>query len=103
MMAGISGRSSMTKRPCARPWPRRHRAVARALLDFRSRGKSVEIVGYDNIRFTKAPHVLRGLGLSDLVKSEKAPRNSRTREWRRAEGQWLTSLGRISSPPETLA
>jgi catechol 2,3-dioxygenase-like lactoylglutathione lyase family enzyme len=35
-------------------------------------GNRFEIVGYDNIQFTKAAHVLRGMGLSDLVKSEKA-------------------------------
>src|SRR5467141_1801061 len=35
-------------------------------------GNRIEIVGYDNIQFTKAPHVLRGMGLSDLSKSEKA-------------------------------
>jgi lactoylglutathione lyase len=35
-------------------------------------GNRFEIVGYDNIQFTKAPHVLRGMGLSDLSKSEKA-------------------------------
>ena len=35
-------------------------------------GNRFEIVGYDNIQFTKAPNVLRGMGMSDLVKSEKA-------------------------------
>jgi lactoylglutathione lyase len=35
-------------------------------------GNRFEIVGYDNIQFTKAPYVLRGMGLSDLSKSEKA-------------------------------
>ena len=35
-------------------------------------GNRIEIVGYDNIQFTKAPHVLRGMGMSDLAKSEKA-------------------------------
>jgi lactoylglutathione lyase len=32
----------------------------------------VEIVGYDNIQFTKAPNVLRGMGLEHLSKNEKA-------------------------------
>lgn len=42
-------------------------------LDFRDPwGNRFEIVGYDNIQFTKAPHVLRGMGLSHLSKSEKA-------------------------------
>jgi len=35
-------------------------------------GNRVEIVGYENIQFTKAPHVLRGMGLEDLRKSENA-------------------------------
>ena len=30
------------------------------------------IVGYDNIQFTKAPNVLRGMGLEDLGKNESA-------------------------------
>src|SRR5438067_6439573 len=42
-------------------------------LDFRDPwGNRVEIVGYDNIQFTKAPNVLRGMGLSHLTKNEKA-------------------------------
>jgi len=35
-------------------------------------GNRIEIVGYDNIQFTKAPNVLRGMGLSHLPKNEKA-------------------------------
>jgi lactoylglutathione lyase len=35
-------------------------------------GNRIEIVGYDNVQFTKAPNVLRGMGLSDLAKNEKA-------------------------------
>jgi lactoylglutathione lyase len=42
-------------------------------LDFRDPwGNRVEIVGYDNIQFTKAPNVLRGMGLTHLAKNEKA-------------------------------
>jgi len=42
-------------------------------LDFRDPwGNRIEIVGYDNIQFTKAPHVLRGMGLADLGKNEQA-------------------------------
>ena len=42
-------------------------------LDFRDPwGNRVEIVGYDNIQFTKAPNVLRGMGLMHLGKNEKA-------------------------------
>jgi hypothetical protein len=42
-------------------------------LDFRDpRGNRFEIVGYDNIQFTKAPNVLRGMGLSHLAKNDQA-------------------------------
>jgi lactoylglutathione lyase len=50
-------------RGCARPSP--------ASLGCRW-GNRIEIVGYDNIQFTKAPNVLRGMGLSHLSKNEKA-------------------------------
>ena len=35
-------------------------------------GNRVEIVGYDNIQYTKAPNVLRGMGLTHLTKNESA-------------------------------
>ena len=35
-------------------------------------GNRVEIVGYQNIQFTKAPNVLRGMGLDGLGKNEGA-------------------------------
>jgi lactoylglutathione lyase len=35
-------------------------------------GNRIEIVSYDNIQFTKAPNVLRGMGLTHLSKNEKA-------------------------------
>jgi len=35
-------------------------------------GNRIEIVGYDNIQFTKAPNVLRGMGLAHLAKNESA-------------------------------
>jgi predicted enzyme related to lactoylglutathione lyase len=35
-------------------------------------GNRFEIVGYRNIQFTKAPHVLRGMGLAHLDKSAEA-------------------------------
>src|ERR1700721_421114 len=42
-------------------------------LDFRDPwGNCIEIVGYDNIQFTKAPNVLRGMGLTQLTKNESA-------------------------------
>ena len=42
-------------------------------LDFQDPwGNRVEIVGYENIQFTKATNVLRGMGLTQLTKNEKA-------------------------------
>lgn len=42
-------------------------------LDFRDPwGNRFEIVGYENIQFTKAPNVLRGMGLMHLSKNENA-------------------------------
>jgi predicted enzyme related to lactoylglutathione lyase len=35
-------------------------------------GNRIEIVGYDNIQFTKAPNVLRGMKLTHLSKNKKA-------------------------------
>jgi lactoylglutathione lyase len=35
-------------------------------------GNRIEIVGYDNIQFTKAPNVLRGMGLAHLAKNKNA-------------------------------
>ncbi len=35
-------------------------------------GNRVEIVGYENIQFSKAPNVLRGMGLTHLSKSAQA-------------------------------
>jgi catechol-2,3-dioxygenase len=37
-------------------------------------GNRIEVVGYEDIQFTKAPHVLRGMGLDDLGKSTEARR-----------------------------
>ena len=42
-------------------------------LDFRDPwGNRIEIVGYEGIQFTKAAHILRGMGLAHLAKSESA-------------------------------
>ena len=42
-------------------------------LDFRDPwGNRIEIVGYDNIQFSKAPNVLRGMGLTHLSKTPSA-------------------------------
>ncbi len=43
------------------------------LLDFLDPwGNRFEIVGYDDIQFTKAPHVLRGMGLENVQKTDSA-------------------------------
>jgi lactoylglutathione lyase len=42
-------------------------------LDFRDPwGNRVEIVDYENVQFTKAPNVLRGMGLLQMAKNDKA-------------------------------
>ena len=42
-------------------------------LDFRDPwGNRIEIVSYENIQFTKASNVLRGMGLEQLTKNESA-------------------------------
>jgi hypothetical protein len=42
-------------------------------LDFRDPwGNRIEIVGYDNIQFSKAPNVLRGMSLTHLSKNSQA-------------------------------
>lgn len=42
-------------------------------LDFHDPwGNRIEIVGYENVQFSKAPNVLRGMGLTHLSKNEKA-------------------------------
>jgi hypothetical protein len=42
-------------------------------LDFRDPwGNRIEIVGYDNVQFSKAPNGLRGMGLAHLAKNAKA-------------------------------
>jgi lactoylglutathione lyase len=49
------------------------KALPGPFLDFRDPwGNRVEIVGYDNVQFTKAPNVLRGMGLAHLSKNKKA-------------------------------
>ena len=47
--------------------------VAGPFLDFRDPwGNRFEIVGYDNIQFSKAPNVLLGMGLTHLSKNPQA-------------------------------
>jgi lactoylglutathione lyase len=48
-------------------------ALEGPFLDFRDPwGNRIEIVGYDNIQFSKAPNVLRGMGLTHLKKTKSA-------------------------------
>jgi hypothetical protein len=47
--------------------------ISERFLDFLDPwGNRIEIVGYENIQFTKVAHVLRGMGLGYLEKSESA-------------------------------
>ncbi len=47
--------------------------LAGPFLDFRDPwGNRFEVVGYDNIQFSKAPNVLRGMGLTHFAKNAKA-------------------------------
>jgi hypothetical protein len=42
-------------------------------LNFRDPwGNRIEVVPYEDIQFTKAPNVLRGMGLENLKKTESA-------------------------------
>jgi predicted enzyme related to lactoylglutathione lyase len=42
-------------------------------LDFRDPwGNRIEIVGYDNVQFSKTPNVLQGMGLTHLSKNARA-------------------------------
>jgi lactoylglutathione lyase len=44
-------------------------------LDFRDPwGNRIEIVAYENVQFSKAPNVLRGMGLTHLSKNAQAQR-----------------------------
>ena len=40
-------------------------------------GNRIEIVGYDNVQFTKAPNILRGMGLAHLSKNANAMKELR--------------------------
>jgi lactoylglutathione lyase len=74
MMVATSVSSSMTRRQPARALHAAGIALIDGhFLDFRDPwGNRIEIVGYDNIQFTKAPNVLRGMGLSHLTKNDSA-------------------------------
>ena len=66
LVGGLAHARNERQRPSARgtdPW-----------------GNNVEVVGYEDVQFTKAPEILRGMGLDDLEKTEQA------REELRAKG-----------------
>ena len=63
------------------------RLVDGPFLDFLDPwGNRIEVVDYRQVQFTKAPQVLRGMGIS-ATKSVKALRDSPTREWRRTRAK----------------
>ena len=65
---------STTRKQSAKRWSTLvfNRCPARFSTFSTPRGNRIEIVGYDNIQFTKAPNVLRGMGLTHLTKNAKA-------------------------------
>ena len=52
------------------------KALPGRFLDFLDPwGNRIEIVGYDNIQFTKAPHVLKGMGLPCFPRARRPSRS----------------------------
>jgi hypothetical protein len=77
-LAAISVSSSMIKKQLGvrSTQPAGVSPIDGNFLDFRDPwGNRIEIVGYDNIQFTKAPNVLRGMGLNHLTKNETAKKS----------------------------
>jgi lactoylglutathione lyase len=74
MMGAILVWSLTTKRPHAALLKNAGVATVNGgFLDFRDPwGNRIEIVGYDNIQFSKSQNVLRGMGLEQLTKNENA-------------------------------
>ena len=71
------------------------KALPGRFLDFRDPwGNRIEIVGYDNIQFTKAPNVLRGMGLEHLAKNESAIKELARRAWRSVKGRSASAAAR---------
>ena len=71
--AAILGWWSTTRMRSAKRWPKRDPTAAGSVSRFsRPVGQPHRDVGYDNVQFTKAPNVLRGMGLTHLSKNEKA-------------------------------
>ena len=42
-------------------------------------GQQLEVVGYEDVQFTKAPEILRGMGLEGLEKTEQAREELRSK------------------------
>ncbi|MGJ0511300.1 hypothetical protein [Methylocystis sp.] len=62
-----------TSTPSAERWPKRAELLPGPFLDFYDPwGNRVEVVGYENIQFSKAPNILRGMGLMQLSKNAQA-------------------------------
>ena len=58
-------------------------------------GNRIEIVGYDNIQFTKAPNVLRGMGLdASGQEREREEGAGRRRAWRSVRGRPASAAAR---------
>jgi predicted enzyme related to lactoylglutathione lyase len=75
-------------------------ALPGPFLDFRDPwGNRIEIVGYDNIQFSKAPNVLRGMGLAHLGKSEGAIAELREKGMA-PDAAMPPDSGKDSAPPE---
>jgi hypothetical protein len=58
---------------------------------------TLEIVGYDNIQFTKAQNVLRGMGLEQLSKKRKSEARAREIHSRAARGLHAVSFRNAQS------
>ena len=77
-MVAISGSLSTTRRPSGGAGRTGVEMLPGPFLDFRDPwGNRIEIVGYDNIQFSKAPNVLRGMGLTHLAKNANAHEGAR--------------------------
>ena len=61
------------------------KALPGPFLDFLDPwGNRIEIVGYDNVQFTKAPNVLRGMGLDEFCqRTSRRLKNSLQKAWTR--------------------
>ena len=55
-------------------------------------GNRVEITTYTNIQFSKADHVLRGMGLEHLEKTDQAIAELGRRVWRRPRSEFGVSV-----------